>query len=77
MQLNDPKLLRTDAYIDGKWVTPKKRFAVTNPANGEVIAEVADLGASDVTAAIDGVKFVMSSGAIGSGKIKLYGIKDS
>ncbi|MDB2325370.1 NAD-dependent succinate-semialdehyde dehydrogenase [Alphaproteobacteria bacterium] len=53
MQLNDPKLLRTDAYIDGKWVAANKRFAVTNPANGEVIAEVADLGASDVTAAID------------------------
>jgi succinate-semialdehyde dehydrogenase/glutarate-semialdehyde dehydrogenase len=51
--LNDPKLLRTDAYIDGKWVAANKRFAVTNPANGEVIAEVADLGASDVTAAID------------------------
>ena len=34
-------------------------------------------GYCNVTAAIDGVKFVMSSGAIGSGKIKLYGIKDS
>ena len=42
MKLNDPTLLRTDAYINGTWVTAPsdKRFAVTNPANNEVIAEV-------------------------------------
>jgi len=54
MQLKDPSLLRTDAYINGKWVAGNgKRFAVTNPANGAVIAEVADLGADEITAAID------------------------
>jgi len=55
MKLNDPTLLRTDAYINGTWVTAPsdKRFAVTNPANNEVIAEVADLGAAETTAAID------------------------
>ena len=34
-------------------------------------------GYANVTAAIDGVQFVMESGNIDSGKIKLYGIKDS
>ena len=34
-------------------------------------------GYCNVTAAIDGVQFAMSSGNIDSGKIKLYGIKDS
>ena len=34
-------------------------------------------GYANVTAAIDGVQFAMSSGNIDSGKIKLYGIKDS
>ena len=55
MKLNDPTLLRTDAYINGTWVTAPsdKRFAVTNPANNEVIAEVANLGAAETTAAID------------------------
>ena len=53
MKLNDPNLLRVDSYINGGWVTGKTRFAVTNPANGEVIAEVADLGSAEVTAAID------------------------
>ena len=53
MKLNDPNLLRVDSYINGGWVASKTRFAVTNPANGEVIAEVADLGSAEVTAAID------------------------
>ena len=55
MNLNDPSLLRTDSYVNGAWTKAKgdKRFAVTNPANGAVIAEVADLGAAEVTAAID------------------------
>ena len=34
-------------------------------------------GYANVTAAIDGVQFVMSSGDIDAGIIKLYGIKDS
>ena len=34
-------------------------------------------GYNNVTAAIDGVQFAMTSGNIDSGKIKLYGIKDS
>ena len=34
-------------------------------------------GYCNVTSAIDGVQFAMSSGNIDSGKIKLYGIKDS
>ena len=53
MKLNDPTLLRVDSYINDGWVAGKTRFAVTNPANGEVIAEVADLGSAEVTAAID------------------------
>ena len=34
MKLNDTTLLRTDAYINGDWVTAPqdRRFAVTNPA---------------------------------------------
>ena len=55
MNLNDPTLLRTDSYVNGAWTKAKgdKRFAVTNPATGAVIAEVADLGAAEVTAAIN------------------------
>ena len=53
MKLNDPTLLKTDSYINGAWHGGNTRFAVTNPATGNVIAEVADLGAAETTAAID------------------------
>ncbi len=52
--LQDPTLLETRAYIAGEWVgaADGKTFAVTNPATGETIAEVADMARSDVTRAI-------------------------
>ena len=55
MQLEDPSLLRTQSYINGEWVSAANgaSFAVHNPADGAVIAEVADLGAADVPRAID------------------------
>ncbi|MEZ2350353.1 NAD-dependent succinate-semialdehyde dehydrogenase [Caballeronia sp. RCC_10] len=46
-------LIRADNFIDGKWVAAAsgKRFAVTDPATGEVIAQVADSGPADARAA--------------------------
>jgi succinate-semialdehyde dehydrogenase/glutarate-semialdehyde dehydrogenase len=43
---------RSDAYIDGQWRGSAKRFAVYNPANQQVIAEVPDLGAAETEEAI-------------------------
>ncbi|MBI3677796.1 MAG: NAD-dependent succinate-semialdehyde dehydrogenase [Proteobacteria bacterium] len=55
LKLKDETLLRADAYVDGAWVQARSgaRFAVTNPATGETIAQVADFDASDVRAAIE------------------------
>ena len=53
MQLADPSLLKTDAYIDGQWVAAEKHFTVTNPATGAVIAEVADANAAMTHHAIE------------------------
>lgn len=54
MKLSDPSLLKTDAYINGQWVgSGDKHIPVTNPATGEVIAEVADHGAEMTKKAID------------------------
>ncbi|WP_019559674.1 MULTISPECIES: NAD-dependent succinate-semialdehyde dehydrogenase [Caldimonas] len=50
--LKDPRLLKTDALIDGQWVPGTARFAVHDPATGQPLAEVANLGASDAAAAI-------------------------
>ncbi|HET8791858.1 MAG TPA: aldehyde dehydrogenase family protein, partial [Modicisalibacter sp.] len=47
-----PDLLIPKAYIDGEWRDAERRFAVTDPASGEVLAEVPDLGADDARDAI-------------------------
>lgn len=52
MQLKDTSLLKTQCYIDGAWMG-KGGIEVTNPATGEVIAEVPSLGATETRAAID------------------------
>ncbi|OYY14289.1 MAG: succinate-semialdehyde dehydrogenase (NADP(+)) [Polynucleobacter sp. 24-46-87] len=48
----DSTLLHNDAWIDGQWVSGSSRFAVTNPATGELLAQVANLSASEAEAAI-------------------------
>jgi len=55
MQLSDKSLLKTQAYINGQWVggDDGSTFAVTNPANGETIAEVASCGTAETRRAIE------------------------
>ncbi len=55
MKLSDPSLLKTDAFVNGAFVSApqNKRFAVKNPSTGYIVAEVADFGADGITAAID------------------------
>lgn len=43
----------TPALINGKHITGRKQFPVINPATGETIAQVADLGVADCKKAID------------------------
>ena len=44
--------LHTDSYIDGEWVGSDTKFEVTNPANRQVIAEVADVGEAGARRAV-------------------------
>ena len=55
IKLADAGLLRTKAYIDGKWsdAIDGSSFAVTNPATGDVIAEVAYCAADETRLAIE------------------------
>jgi len=55
IQLSDQALLRTQAYIDGKWIDADNgaTLPITNPANGEVIAEVAKCGTAETRRAIE------------------------
>ncbi len=51
--LKNPDLLVTKAYIGGQWVDGDNgTFEVTNPARGDVIAEVADVSRAQVAGAI-------------------------
>ena len=50
--LQDPSLLKTDALINGQWVTGSSRFDVLDPATGLKLADVANLGPAEAEAAI-------------------------
>jgi succinate-semialdehyde dehydrogenase/glutarate-semialdehyde dehydrogenase len=66
--LQNPALLQTDAWINGQWVGSKARFAVANPATGEAIAEVANLGNTEATAAIAAAESALPSWRALTGK---------
>jgi aspartate-semialdehyde dehydrogenase len=51
--LADPGLLRDKAYIDGGWASADSRLAVTDPATGGTVAEVARLDAAQSRQAVD------------------------
>ena len=55
LNLKDPKLFREQCYIDGAWVAAdsKKTFAVDNPATGETIGNVPDMGSAETKRAIE------------------------
>jgi succinate-semialdehyde dehydrogenase/glutarate-semialdehyde dehydrogenase len=55
IQISDQALLKTQAYINGQWVDADngETVAVTNPANGEIIAEVARCGTAETRRAIE------------------------
>jgi len=56
--LTERSLLEPRAFIDGHWASAGSggTFAVNNPATGETIAEVADLGTAETRAAIEAAK---------------------
>jgi len=55
INISDQALLRTQAYINGQWVNADDgaTLSVTNPANGETIAEVAKCGGAETRRAIE------------------------
>jgi len=55
LQLKNPDLLREQAYINGEWVDADdgRSFAVTNPADGSLLANVAELGVDETRRAIE------------------------
>ena len=68
--LKDPDLLATKAYLAGEWRDADNgaTFAVTNPARGDVIAEVADLTRTETARAIDAAYEAQKEWASWTGK---------
>ena len=49
------KLMKQQAFVDGQWINANNgdTFAVTNPATGELLTEVANLGVAETRQAIE------------------------
>lgn len=58
MQLKDPTLFRQAALVGGDWIEadPANSIAVDNPATGEIIGRVPNLGAAETRAAIEAAR---------------------
>ncbi len=52
-QLADQSLLKSNALINGEWVGGSSRFEVTDPATGQKLVDVANLGAVETRQAIE------------------------
>jgi succinate-semialdehyde dehydrogenase/glutarate-semialdehyde dehydrogenase len=68
--LKDPTLLVEKAYVGGEWIDGEggKTFEVTNPARGDVIANVADLSREQVKTAIAKAEAAQKEWASWTGK---------
>ena len=55
LKLKDSKLFRSQCYVDGQWVDAEggKTLAVTNPATGELLGTVPNMGAAETRRAIE------------------------
>jgi len=65
--LKDPTLLKTQCFVDGAFVG-EGTVAVTNPADGAVIAKVPNFGAAETAAAIDAAAKAMGPWAAKTAK---------
>ncbi|MDG0991382.1 MAG: NAD-dependent succinate-semialdehyde dehydrogenase [Luminiphilus sp.] len=63
INLSNPMLLRTEAYINGEWVGADSgaRLPVTNPATGDLLTDVAKAGAAETRRAIEAAEIAMVS----------------
>ncbi|OOY29227.1 succinate-semialdehyde dehydrogenase (NADP(+)) [Thioclava sp. L04-15] len=68
--LKDPSLLATKAFVAGEWVDADdgSAFEVTNPARGDVICTVPDLGRAETARAIEAARVAMKDWAARTGK---------
>ena len=68
--LKDQSLLCTKAYVSGEWVDAddSSTFEVKNPARGDVIATVPDMGLAETKRAIESARTSQKAWAAKTGK---------
>ena len=68
--LKDPSLLCTQAYVSGEWINADdgSTFEVKNPARGDVIATVPDMGLAETKRAIEAARLAQKPWAAKTGK---------
>ena len=68
--LKDPSLLCTQAYVSGEWINADdgSTFEVKNPARGDVIAAVPDMGLAETKRAIEAARLAQKPWAAKTGK---------
>ena len=67
-RLNDPTLLRHQAYINGAWIDGAGGFQVTNPVDNAVLGSVPNLGAAETRQAIDAAAAAFPTWSAKTGK---------
>jgi succinate-semialdehyde dehydrogenase/glutarate-semialdehyde dehydrogenase len=67
-RLKDPSLVREQALLAGEWVNTPARITIRNPANDEVLAEVADTGLAEIRSAIIAAEAAQKLWAAATGK---------
>jgi succinate-semialdehyde dehydrogenase/glutarate-semialdehyde dehydrogenase len=68
LELADPSLLTGSGFINGMRFKGDRLFKVTNPANGALLAEVADMGVAEMRDAIDAAHAAQKGWAARTGK---------
>ncbi|WP_306132804.1 NAD-dependent succinate-semialdehyde dehydrogenase [Roseivivax marinus] len=65
-ELADPRLVRNFSYVGGKWQSAAsgEAVAVTNPADGEWVGEIASLSAEESRAAVDAAHDAFASWSV-------------
>ena len=60
LPLRDPSLFREQAFVGGRWESSPtgKVKQVVNPANGQLVGSVPNLGAAETRRAIEAVHFL-------------------
>ena len=76
--LSDAGLLKTGAYIDGKWVeaVSGETFTVDNPVNGDTLATLAYCGADETKRAVDAANAAQPAWAAKTPKERAKHLRD-